>query len=136
MDLFNGYGAFDMEGLLKNQINSVVSAWDIQWTAVCTLNNWVCLYPNPSLVQHIYNRDATHVAFDILPPLAAEKIVLKKVKAEVLPEVDEAMRKGYKSQGDYYGNKIIVKKDKTYYLNLLRHYYHNFKKLAGANPGN
>lgn len=130
---FNGYGAFEMESLLKAQISNHVSAWDVQWTAVCTLNNWLSLYPNPSVTQHLFLGDATHTTFDVLPPLATEKIEVKEMPVVVLPYVYKAMKLGYRGKSDFYGNKIKFKKDKTFYINKLRSYYHQLKKRIGWN---
>jgi putative methyltransferase (TIGR04325 family) len=120
---FNSNGAFDMEGLLVAQINNEVSAWDVQWTATCILNNWLTLYPNESISQHHYYEDATHSTFNVLPPLLQHKIVLKEQEVTMLPQVLQAMRLGYQGKGDFYGNKIPVKINKAY---LIGH-YGNFK---------
>ncbi|WP_343523791.1 hypothetical protein [Pedobacter sp.] len=131
---FNSEGAFDMEALLIAQINDHVSAWDIQWTATCILKNWYSLYPNLSLTQHLYKGgDATHSHFEVLPPLQQEKLVVQKTDVEILPHVYQAMKLGYQKKSDFYGNKIEIKKDQTYYLNKLREVYYPlraaFKKL-------
>jgi putative methyltransferase (TIGR04325 family) len=117
---FNGYGAFDMVGLLKAQINNHVSAWDVQWTATCVLNGWLTLYPNLSISQHIYSGSATHAISSVAPPLLREKLVLEGISVEVLPEIRNAMKLAYQGKGDFYGNKISVKKNKAYFKIRLK----------------
>ncbi|MBB2144111.1 glycosyltransferase family 2 protein [Pedobacter sp. LMG 31464] len=130
IEKFNGHGAFKMEELLIAQANNQVSAWDVQWTATCILNDWFTLYPNPAVTQHLFIENATHASFNVVPPLLEEKIVLEKVEVIVIPEVYAAMKLGYQGKGDFYGNKIKIKKDQTFYLNKLRSYYHRTKKFA------
>lgn len=125
---FNSNGAFDMEGLLIAQINNAVSAWDVQWTATCVLNDWLTLYPNESISQHLYLNDATHSTFNVLPPLLQNKIDLIKQEVKIDPQVLKAMRLGYSGKGDFYGNKLPVKINRAYFVKLYRHYENDFKK--------
>lgn len=116
MTRFNAYGAYDMEGMLKAQIAGTVSSWAIRWQAVCVLNNWLTLYPNPAFTNHIESNEATHANKNILPPLCNTLPTLTTIEVKEIPEVIEAMKKGYANTGDYYGNtkkqslKQILKK--------------------------
>jgi hypothetical protein len=101
---FNAYGSYDMIGMLNDQIEGRVSSWAIRWQAVCVLNNWLTLYPNPSFSNHIESKDATHANKNITPPLCNILPVLTTVPVEEIPLVIEAMKKGYSNTGDYFGN--------------------------------
>lgn len=136
IDRFNGYGAYNMESLLIAQANNEVSAWDVQWTATCILNNWLTLYPNPSVSQHIYISKSTHANINVVPPLLSEKIQIENNEVKLIPHVWEAMKLGYSGKGDYYGNKIKTKIDRSFFkksamkpLNLLRKALSTLKKL-------
>ena len=50
---FNGYGSYDFISLLKSNVQRKVDSWAILWHATCILNNWLTLYPNPSITNHI-----------------------------------------------------------------------------------
>lgn len=103
---FNAYGSYDMEGMLKNQIAGKVSSWAIRWQAVCVINNWLTLYPNPSVTNHIESSNATHANLNIIPPLIATRPRLKTVEVKELDVVIQAMKLGYSGSGDYYGKSI------------------------------
>lgn len=108
MDRFNVYGSYDMEGMLRDQISGKVSSWAIRFQAVCILNNWMVLYPNPSMSNHMESPEATHANLNITPPLCNEKPLLETVSLTELPAVVKAMKLSYSGVGDYFGN---VKKE-------------------------
>ena len=114
---FNVYGSYDMEGMLKMQINGQVNSWAIRWQAVCIINDWLTLYPNPSLTNHIASDNATHANVDITPPLLKTKPTFKTVEVKEIPKVIVAMKNGFAGIGDYYGNTIIKRK------NLVSRYF-------------
>lgn len=101
---FNVYGSYDMLGMLKNQINGQGTSWAVRWTAVCVINNWLTLYPNPSFTNHIESYNSTNFNLSILPPLCKIKPVLETVEVIEIPSVIKAMRRGYSGNGDFYGN--------------------------------
>lgn len=107
---FNVYGSYPMMDMLQSQIEGKVSSWAIRWQAVCVLNNWYTLYPNPSLTNHIESLDATHANFNILPPLMKIEEVFTTKIVEEIPNVINAMKKGFNNTGDFYGNDIVLKK--------------------------
>jgi hypothetical protein len=104
MNKFNVYGSYRMKELLIAQINGLVSSWAVRWTAVCVLNNWLTLYPNPSITNHIESANATHAQINVTPPLMLAGPVFKTVDVIELPKIRRAMMRGYKGIGDYYGN--------------------------------
>lgn len=130
IDKFNSYGAYNMESLLKAQMDSKVSAWDIQWTATCVLNDWLVVYPNPSVSQHVFIEDSTHAAINVLPPLMQQKPTNEKVEIKLLPKVFEAMKLGYSGKGDYYGNKIRTKIDLKFFKRLIMKPLNLFKRVV------
>ncbi len=101
---FNAYGSYDMEGMLKDQIGTNGSSWAIRWQAVCVLNNWLTLYPNPAFSNHIESKDATHANHNITPPLCKTVPVFKTMVVKENDTVIEAMKRGYNNTGDYFGN--------------------------------
>jgi hypothetical protein len=101
---FNTYGSYDMEGMLRDQIGKNGSSWAIRWQAVCILNNWLTLYPNPAFSNHIESDEATHASLNITPPLCNRLPEFKTVEIKELPETIEAMKLGYNHQCDYFGN--------------------------------
>jgi len=101
---FNGYGSYDFISLLRSNTENKVDSWAILWHATCILNNWLTLYPNPSLTNHIESVDATHANFNIVPPLVSTPIDLQNTFIEEKKEVIEAMKLGYSGNGDYFGN--------------------------------
>lgn len=103
MHKFNTYGAYDMQGMLKEQIFGKVDSWAIRWQAVMVLNEMYCIHPNPSHVQHIESFGATHAPVNIVPPLMTEKPVFKTIAIKEDANVIEALKKGYAGQGDYFG---------------------------------
>ena len=110
---FNAYGSYDMEGMLKEQIFGKVDSWAIRWQATMVLNNWLCLYSNPAFSNHIDSVDATHARINVTPPLQLDRTNFETVDVIELPEVIEAMKKGYAGKSDYFGNyksKYIKKK--------------------------
>lgn len=110
---FNTHGAYDMEGMLQDQIFGKVDSWAIRWQAVMVLNNWLCLYSNPAFSNHIESIDATHANKNIIPPMQIEKPSFETVDVIELPEVITAIKRGYAGQSDYFGNiksKYLKKK--------------------------
>jgi hypothetical protein len=101
---FNAYGSYDMSKLLRKQITGDVSSWAILWTAVCIVNNWLTLYPNPALTNHIASVESTHANIDIMPPMPRLKPNFKTVEVLERPEVIKAMILAYGGTGNYYGN--------------------------------
>jgi hypothetical protein len=104
MHKFNTYGAYDMQGMLKDQIFGKVDSWAIRWQAVMVLNGMYCLHSNPSHVNHIESFGATHAPVNIIPPLVTEKPVFKSITIAEDANVIAALKRGYAGQGDYYGN--------------------------------
>jgi hypothetical protein len=129
MKKFNLNNNSDMESMLLAQINKQFNTWDIQWLAVCVLNNWLTLYPNPSTSQHLYLGIATHNTTNLIPPLLINEPKFETQKAQVLPNILNAMQLGYSGRGDFYGNKLKIKKDSRYFKNKIRKTISNFKKL-------
>lgn len=127
MKKFNLNNNSDMEGMLMAQIKQQFNTWDIQWLAVCVLNNWVTLYPNLSTSQHLYLGSATHNTTNLNPPLLQKKLELESLQPIVLPKILKAMELGYSGQGDFYGNKLKVKKDSRYFKNRIRKIATNIK---------
>lgn len=103
---FNAYGSSDMEKMLTAQIGGGTS-WAVRWTAVCILNDWLTLYPNPSFSNHIESQEATHANINITPPLCTEKPEFGTVAVIEIAQVIKAMKRGYKGTGDYYGKLQI-----------------------------
>ncbi len=108
---FNVYGSYDMEGMLKMQIKGQVNSWAIRWQAVCIINDWLTLYPNPSLTNHIASKNATHANVNITPPLLKIRPTFRTVPVKETSKVIAAMQKGYCGIGDYYGNTIGKRKN-------------------------
>lgn len=129
MDRFNVYGSYDMEGMLKDQISGKVSSWAIRFQAVCVLNNWMVLYPNPSMSNHIESAEATHANLNITPPLCISRPLLQTIKIEENAEVIKAMKLSYSGMGDYYGN---VKKEIyfKYHRRRIKNNIRNFIRSA------
>lgn len=137
IDQFNGYGAYEMESLLIAQAINEVSAWDVQWTATCVLNDWLTLYPNPAVSQHIFISDFTHAALNVTPPLLDKELKVINNEVTIVPNVFEAMKLGYNGKGDYYGNRIKLKIDRNFIkkvakkpINLLRRAFGILKNLC------
>lgn len=100
---FNGYGAYDFLSLLKSNVEKEVDSWAIMWHSTCMLNNWLTLYPNPSLTNHLESVEATHANVNIIPPLAMKPIRLERNPVFESKSVIKAMKLGYSGKGDYYG---------------------------------
>lgn len=96
---FNVYDSYDMMKMLEMQIEGKVDSWAIRWQAVCVLNNWLTLYPNPSFSNHIASTEATHANINILPPLCMAKPKFYTQKVKENRRVIAAMREGYKKIG-------------------------------------
>jgi len=112
MHTFNTYGAYNMKQMLVDQIFGKVDSWAIRWQAVMVLNNWLCLYPNPSYSHHIESSEATHAKINLVPPMQMEKPSFKTVDAVEDALTTAAMMRGYAGKGDYYGkykSKFIFK---------------------------
>ena len=107
--IFNAFGAYDYIGMLESQIKGKVDSWAIRWQAVCVLNNWFTLYPNPSLTNHIYSEEPTHTSVRILPPLAYKEIPVRFKQVELEKNVIRAFKLGLSNLGDYYGNYLYRK---------------------------
>lgn len=126
--LFNVHGSYDMIGALNNQINGVSSSWSVRWQAVCLLNNWLTLYPNPSHTNHIGSTDYTHATANIIPPLVKDYIPVDTcLRVEESPQIKRALKLGYAGLSHYSGSiklsKIIgnrLKKIKNRYRNLFK----------------
>ncbi len=103
MYTFNGYGSYDMKGLLQLQIAGQTTSWAVRWTAVCVLNDWLTLYPNPSLTNHIESEEATSANVSIVPPMITEKPILRTIEVIEIPKVIKAMKLGQAGIGNYYG---------------------------------
>ncbi|WP_396188035.1 hypothetical protein [Flavobacterium sp.] len=103
MFAFNTYGAYDMEGMLKEQIFGKVDSWAIRWQAVMVLNDWLCLYPNPSYTNHIESINATHAKANIIPPLEQNEPTFEKIEIKEIELTTKAMKLGYSGKGDYFG---------------------------------
>lgn len=115
-DRFNGYGSYDFSGLLKSKTLNKVDSWAILWHATCVLNNWLTLYPNPSMTNHIESTEATHANVNIIPPLASFPIDLKNIPVKEVKSVIRAMKLGYSGNGDYFGKAL----DKNLWAKLKR----------------
>ncbi len=102
---FNGYGSYDFVSLLKSNVQKKVDSWAIHWHATCMLNNWLTLYPNPSMTNHIESVEATHANVNILPPLKDSPVCFEKVEIRELKPVIKAMKLGYSNKGDFYGER-------------------------------
>ncbi len=108
---FNVYGSYDMKGMLRMQIDGKVNSWAIRWQAVCIINNWLVLYPNPSLTNHIASKEGTHQNIDITTPIRKIMPSFKTVEIIEDPKVITAMKKGYSGTGDYFGNNVRPNKN-------------------------
>ncbi len=100
MHRFNVYGAYSMEHMLQRQIAGKVDSWAIRWQAVCVLKNWLTLYPNPSMTNHIESLNNTHTSLNIVPPLATEDIAFETVPVAENPAVTRALKRGYSGVGN------------------------------------
>lgn len=103
MHKFNAYGAYDMQGMLKDQIFGKVDSWAIRWQAVMVLNDMYCLHSNPSHAHHVESFEATHASVNITPPLVLEKPVFETISIAENAKVIEALKRGYAGKSDYYG---------------------------------
>ena len=101
---FNAYGSYDMQSMLLAQINGIGTSWAVRWTAVCVLNDWLTLYPNPSVTNHIESNNATNANINIIPPLCMIKPNFETVEVKEIITVIKAMKRGYEGSGDFYGN--------------------------------
>lgn len=122
MHAFNTYGAYDMEGMLKDQIFGKVDSWAIRWQAVMVLNNWLCLYPNPSYSNHIESINATHAKINMVPPLQNNEPTFETIEVKETDKVTKAMQLGYSGKGDYFGKlskKYLKKKTKKILKSVL-----------------
>lgn len=111
IDRFNAYGSYDMIGMLKMQIEGKVNSWAIRWQAICILNDWLVLYPNPSYSNHIESSEATHANINITPPLKNTKPIFKNIPIVENDKVINAMKLGYSGIGKYHGKlkKSVIK---------------------------
>lgn len=117
--IFNACGSYDFMGMLDLQMQGKVDSWAIRWQAVCVLNGWLTLYPNPAMTNHIESNDATHANLNIKPPISIELSNFKTIEVKVTNKVIKAFKLGYSGKGDYYGQekreykikkiKIIIK---------------------------
>jgi len=121
-ELFNAYGSYNFMGMLEKQILNEVSSWAIRWQATCVLQNWLTLYPNPSMTQHIGASNFTHTNIDILPPLSSTRPSMDTIPVELNSKVIEAMKLGYAGIGDYYGklkNRSIGSQFKNLFKKII-----------------
>lgn len=112
---FNGYGSYDMKSMLIDQIKGKGTSWAVRWTAVSIINNWLTLYPNPSMTNHIQSQEATNTNVNIIPPLCSSIPNLETVEVVELPEIIKAMKRGLRGISNYYG---YIKKQ--YYIKIIR----------------
>jgi hypothetical protein len=103
MHRFNVEGSFPMEEMLRKQIDGRSDAWAIRWQAVCVLNDWWTLYPNPSMSNHIESLKNTHASINILPPLADKDTAFSTMAVTENPAVLRAMKRGYAGVGKFDG---------------------------------
>lgn len=101
---FNAYGSYDYERMLLQQIDGRGTSWAVKWTAVCVLNNWLTLYPNPSLTNHLESQNATNANFNISPPLMVVEPNLRTIKVKEINKIIRAMKRSFHGNGDFYGN--------------------------------
>jgi hypothetical protein len=95
MRRFNVDGAYPMERMLRDQIKGNVDSWAIRWTAVCILNDWLSLYPNPSMSNHVESLKNTHTSANIVPPLQTVDPTYGAAAVTEDPAIIRAMRRGY-----------------------------------------
>jgi hypothetical protein len=108
--VFNAYGAQDFMEMLDQQKQGKVNSWAIRWQAVCVLNGWLTLYPNPAMSNHIESEEATHANKNIIPPIATIAPKFYTVEVKEVFNVIKAFKLGYSGKGDYFGK--IKKKSK------------------------
>jgi UTP-glucose-1-phosphate uridylyltransferase len=117
-----------MEVMLKNQAENNGQSWAVRWTATCVLNEWLTLYPNPSVTQHIESQDATHAGINILPPLQTNPIDFKTQPLVVLPLALELQQLGCAGKVDYNGlTKVTQEKLNNNLMKLFRRYLDKIK---------
>ena len=133
---FDGYGSYDMMTMLEKQAKGIGNSWAIRWQAVCILNDWLTLYPSPSMANHIESSEATHANVNICPPLSLKKQDFETIEIIELPNLAEAMKIGLSGLGNNYGgkkqkNKLSFFKKYTPYLILKKLFLqfkpHNYK---------
>jgi hypothetical protein len=95
MHRFDLEGAFQMEQMLRSQIERRVDSWAIRWQAVCVLKDWWTLYPNRSMSNHIESQANTHASINIVPPLETEAIEYETISVEGDPAIMRALKRGY-----------------------------------------
>ena len=112
-NIFNAYGTYDFMGMLHQQKQGKVDSWAIRWQAVCVLNGWLILYPNPSMTNHIESEEATHANVNIIPPIMIKAPFFQTIEAKLNDTVINAFKLGYSGKGDYFGkDKSESKKSK------------------------
>lgn len=92
---FNVFNSHPMDRMLRDQIEGKVDSWAIRWQAVCVLREWLTLYPNPSMSNHVESLQSTHMEGSILPPLVTDEYALRPANVALLPEIKQALRRGY-----------------------------------------
>lgn len=102
--IFNAYGAYDFMGMLNLQKQGKVDSWAIRWQAVCVLNGWLTLYPNPSMTNHVESNEATHANVNIRPPITNSSPFFHTIEVKQIDAVIKAFMLGYSAKGDYFGN--------------------------------
>jgi hypothetical protein len=103
MKRFNVEGSYPMDEMLENQIEGRVDSWAIRWQATCVLNDWLILYPNKSMSNHIESLKNTHAPVNILPPLETQSVQYRTIDAEVNTLVLRALKRGYAGISNYEG---------------------------------
>jgi hypothetical protein len=104
--IFNLDGYYQSEEMLINQAQGKGNSWAIRWQATCVLKNWLTLYPNPSVTNHIHSTEATHANFDIIPPLLNRKIDYISEQPKINPNILDLMKLGYAKKVDYSGKRV------------------------------
>lgn len=127
---FNVYGSYAMDKMLQMQISGQVNSWVIRWQAVCTLNDWLILYPNPSLSNHVESKGGTHTNANVTPPLCTSKPNLETIDEVEMSSVIKAMKRGYSGKGDYYGKF----KKEFYFVSLIKSFNAMRKNIQNFVP--
>jgi len=112
IDIFNAYGAQDFMDMLDQQKQGKVNSWAIRWQAVCVLNGWLTLYPNPAMSNHKESEEATHANKNIAPPITIIQPKFHTVEVKEVYNVIKAFKLGYSGKGDYFGKRKKKSKKK------------------------
>ncbi|RVT75875.1 glycosyltransferase [Flavobacterium sufflavum] len=104
-NIFNAYGSYNFTEMLEQQKEGKVDSWAIRWQAVCVLNGWLTLYPNPSMTNHIESEEATHANLNIIPPISIKKPNFNTIDVNEIDLVIKAFKLGYSGKGNYFGKE-------------------------------